>query len=1014
MKKRLLMVLAGTLLFAAQAFAQQKTVTGKVTSDQGAPLAGAQVLVKGTGNGVLTNSEGVYSIRATAGQTLQFVFVGTATVERTVGTANVINVEMRTAAINMDAVEATAMGQTAAKRSLGTAQQTVKGAEIAQSQKENWANALQGRVAGLEVISNSGVPGASSQILIRGVSSISGNNQPLIVIDGLPVSNSVPHSNTLFPSLYENRTLDFTNRAADFNPEDIESLTVLKGADAASLYGIEAANGAILITTKRGRPGTNGFEYSNSFKVEHQGRMPDVQDTYGQNSLGSSTYLYWGTPYPATATKYDNVSGFFQDALTQKHNLAFSGASADSKISYRISGASQRQQGTVPTSKWNKINVTANAIAQATNWLKADVGVTYSTDSNDQPFKGLSGPLFGLLSWPDTINAANWKTPDGHRVRITTLAASSEQDNPYFAINRNWSRSKTNHTYSRGSLTVTPFSWANLKTDLGVDAYIQRIQVERDPESSWGFSAGGILDESNVLSRTFTSQTTLNLNRFSLMKDLGVTAFVGGVVYDDQSHSQGASGSLFVDPTFVSMNNTTNRQASEYLARRRRVSALGQAVFDWRNYLYVTVSGRNDWTSTIPVERNSFFYPTVKGSFVFTDAFPSLGKFMTGKVRASWAETGKDAKPYAYQQSLEAKPTQGRGYGYGFTGPNPNLKPEFAVSQEGGVELGFLHDRLGFDATVYTKETRDQIVDNLRASYGSGFILINLNGATTRVKGVELTLHAMPVQRRNFSWDAQVNFSHDKGIVTKMPENLPEYYSSDTWTVGNIRNGVKEGSSTLGLFGYWDLMNKNGDILIDPATGLPIQDSNFTQGRYDRNPDFLVGLSNTFQYKKLTLSALIDIRKGGDVVNGTKMYLVQRGLDPITLDRWTPRVVKGVLRDGLENTDHPTKNTIVVVPALNNSYYLSMHEQNFIEENINWLRLRDVTLSYSLPPRLLGAKSASIYLNATELFLLTNYSGVDPIVNSTTAATGGGGGIGFDQGNFPVPTGISLGMRIGF
>jgi hypothetical protein len=386
---------------------------------------------------------------------------------------------------------------------------------------------------------------------------------------------------------------------------------------------------------------------------------------------------------------------------------------------------------------------------------------------------------------------------------------------------------------------------------------------------------------------------------------------------------------------------------------------------------------------------------------------------MTGKVRASWSETGKDAKPYAYAQSLEAKPFQGRGYGYGFTGPNPNLKPEFAVSEEAGVELGFLNDRLGIDATVYQKDTKDQIVDNLRASYGSGFILINLNGAT-RVKGFELTLHAMPIQRRNFSWDALVNFSHDKGTVIKMPENLPEYYSSDTWTVGNLRNGVTTGSSTLGLFGRWILKNKNGDMLIDPASGLPIQDANFTQGPYDRNPDFLVGITNTVQYKRLTLSALLDIRKGGDVVNGTKMYLVQRGLDPITLDRWEPRVVKGVLRDGLENTDHPTANTIVVIPALNTSYYLSMLEQNFIEENINWLRLRDVTLSYSLPPRLLGARSASVYVNATELFLITNYSGVDPIVNSTTAATGGGGGIGFDQGNFPVPVGISVGVRIGF
>ena len=1014
MKKGILLALLAVCLVSAQAFAQQKMVTGKVTNDQGAPLAGAQISIKGTGGGTLTNQAGTYSLRTSVGQSLQFSYLGFATVERVVGAANVIDVEMTTSAISLQAVEVTALGQTAVRRSLGASQQTVRGAQISQSQKENWANALQGRVAGVEVVSNSGVPGASAQILIRGVSSISGNNSPLIVIDGLPVNNSVPHSNQLFPSLYENRTLDFTNRSADFNPDDIESVTVLKGGDAAALYGIDAANGAVVITTKRGRPGTNGFGYSNSFALLHQGRAPEVQNVYGPSTQGSSTWLYWGTPYPEGTKRYDNVSGFFKDAWTQKHNLAFSGASADSRVTYRLSAATQQQKGTIPTSKWNKVNVTANAVAAPMDWLKVDGGITYSTDVNRQPLKGLSGALFGLLSWPDTMDASNWLTPDGHRLRVTTLSAASEQDNPYFSVYKNWNLSKTNHVYSRGSLTITPVPWASLRTDLGVDAATTKIQVQEDPESSWAFSTNGKLDEATTLFRTITSQTTLNFNRFALTRDLGVTGLIGGVIYDDRSEDQGSTGTFYTDPTFVSMNNAQTRTASSWISQRRRASALGQAVFDWRNYLYATVTGRNDWTSTIPVGRNSFFYPSVSGSFIFTDAFPSLGRLMTGKLRASWSETGRDAKPYAYAQSLEAKLSQGKGYGYGFTGPNPNLKPEFAVSQEAGVELGFLHDRLGLDATVYRKETRDQIVDNQRASYGSGFILINLNGATTRVNGVEMTLHAIPVQRPNLSWDATVNFSHNKGKVIRMPAALPEYYSSDTWTIGNLRNGVNVGSSTMGLFGWWDLRNKNGDRLIDPTTGLPIQNTNFTQGPYDREPDFLLGISNSLNYKRFTLSALVDIRKGGDIVNGTSLYLVARGLSPLTLDRWTPRVVKGVLRDGLENTDHPTPNTIVVVPALNNNYYLSMHEENFIETNINWLRLRDVTLSYALPPRLIGAKSASIYVTGTELLLITNYSGSDPIGNSTTAATGGGGGIGFDQGNFPMPVGINVGVRLGF
>lgn len=1014
MKTRVLMVVLGLFLVSAQAFAQQKTVTGRVTNEQGAPMSGVQIVIKGTGTGTLTNEAGVYSIRASVGQVLQFNFLGTAAVERTVGPADVINVEMRTAAISLDALEATAMGQTASRRSMGSSQQTVGGTEIAQAQKENWANALQGRVAGLEVVSASGVPGASAQIIIRGVSSISGSNSPLLIIDGLPVDNKVQHSNQLFPSLFENRTLDFTNRGADFNPEDIESLTVLKGPEAAALYGIDAANGAIVITTKRGKPGSGGFEYSNSVKVEYPGRIPEIQNTFGPSTQGSATWLFWGTPYPDGTRRYDNVSGFFQNAVTQRHNLAFSGASADTRITYRLSAGLQEQQGVIPNAEWDKINVSARTEALATNWLKADVGVQYSTDFNHQPFKGVGGPLLGLLSWPDTINARDWLTEDGRRRRITTLSQAAEVDNPYFSVNRNFNESRTNRLYVNVGLTLLPVSWGNFRTNIGVDNYTQSIRVVRDPESSFGFSSNGILDESDDVTRNVNVQNLLNFNRVALNQDIGVSAMVGNAINDEKSDVSGMTGSDFLDPTFLSMNNTRNRNAVNYITQRRRVSVFGQAQADYRDYLFLTVTGRNDWTSTIPKVRNSFFYPSVNGSFIFSDAFPSIGKHMIGKLRAGWAQVGKDAKAYAYEQSLESKPTSYRGYGYGFTGPNPNLKPEFAASKELGTELGFFGGRLGLDATVYRKETRDQIVNNVRASYGSGFILINLNGATTRSEGLEMTLRGLPIQSRNFSWDAQVNFTKNTSKVLSMPEDLPEYYSSDTWIIGNIRNGVRAGTSTMGFFGAWYLRNQNGDILIDPTTGLPLRQSAFTPGPYDRQPDFLIGVANTVRWKQFSLSALLDIRKGGDVLNGTEWYLTLRGLSTRTEDRWEPRVVKGVLRDGLENTANPTKNTIVVVPALNNNYYLAMSEELFIEKDINWVRLRDVTLSYQLPPGFMGSRNASVYVTGTELFLITNYSGMDPIVNGNTAATGGSGGIGIDWGNFPMPIGLNFGVKVGF
>jgi TonB-linked SusC/RagA family outer membrane protein len=985
------------------------------------PLASSQVSIVGTQRGMLTNQNGEFLIPGLpAGvHRVRVEYIGFSTIEQTVrleaGGVARADFALQPDAISLDAVVVTALGQEATKRSLGTAQQTVRGSDIASAQRENFVNALQGRVAGLEVVSNSGVPGASSQIIVRGVGSISGSNQPLIVIDGLPVDNKIVHSNNAFVSQFENRSLDFTNRAADFNPEDIETLTVLKGPEAAALYGIDAANGAIVITTKRGRPGMGGFEYSNSIKVDIPGRTPQIQNVYGPSTQGSSTFLFWGEPYPESAVRYNNIDGFFQNAVTQRHNLAFSGASADSRVTFRLSAAALQQKGVIPTSSYDRYNVTASSQAQATSWLRSDAIIQFSSDNNDQPWKGAGGPLLGLLTWPDTIDARDWLTPEGTRKRITTLSSAAEQDNPYFSVNRNRNTGRTNRVNVNVGLTLLPVSWGNLKTNIGVDNYASVYEVLRHPESALGFNAGGVLDQSSDATRNISTQTLLNINPVKLTGDIGATFLLGHALFDGKSDVRAGQGTSFLDPNFPSINNTVNRFARTIISQRRLMSAFGQATFDYKDLLFLTVSGRNDWTSTIPKGANSFFYPSVSTSFIFTDAFPSMGRHMTGKLRAAWAEVGKDARPYSYAPSLEYKGTSHGGFGTGFTGPNPNLRPEFATSMEVGTELAFFGGRMGLDATLYRKETRDQIVQNVRASYGSGYILINLNGAETRSEGIELTLRGTPVQTRTLAWDAQLNFTRGTSKVLRMPSDLPEYYSSDTWLYGNVRNGVGAGLSTMSLTGYWYQRNEKGDLLIEPSTGLPIRDTRaFIDNGYDRAPDFQIGLHNRVSWRRFTLSALMDIRKGGDVFNATEHYLTARGLSMRTLDRWEPRVVQGVLRDGRENSANPTQNTIVVIPALNNSYYLGMSEELFIEKDINWLRMRDVTLSYALPSNLWGTRSASVFVTATELFLLTNYSGADPIVNGNTAATGGSGGIGIDYGNFPMPIGLNFGVRVGF
>lgn len=1024
--KRLFLALFLFALASSTAFAQQRTITGKVTSEQATPLSGVTVSVKGTATTSATNNQGDYSIAAATGQVLQFRLIGTALVERTVGTDDVINVQLRRVALDLDAVVVTALGETAMQRSLGTAQQTVGGSEIAQTQRENFFNALSGRVAGVDVTSTSGVPGASSSIVIRGVSSISSSNQPLIIVDGLPMDNRTLNTTALASdrnsnTAFSNRGVDFSNRASDLNSEDIESVTVLKGPEAAALYGIDAANGAVVIRTKRGRAG-GGVQYSSSMRVERTRANYQLQRTYGPSSIAANgtlgSFQYFGAPYAPGTTFYDNIDGFLRTGVSQKHNLSFSGATADNTVNYRLATSFEKQEGVVRSSEYGRVNVTGSTQARINNWISTDLSMTYTYVNNDQVYKGDIGPLMGLMLWPQTDNAKDFLTPSGLRRRLTSLAASGELDNPYYNVARNPITAKTNRLLTNVGVIISPFSWGNIKTNLGADNYTNQNQLVRDPQSALGFASNGLLDQADVISRNLNALTILNVYPRPITRSLSISGLVGNQITDNKATTDAAVGVGFLDPNFLSMNNTTTRNPLTTTEQRRLVSFFGQAVLNYKDFWYLTVTGRNDRTSTIPQPRNSFFYPSISSSFIFSDAFPSVRRFVTGKVRIGYAAVGKDARPYAYRPALQYKTTSYGGYGYDFWGPNLALKPEFKRSVEGGVELAFLNGRLGLDATAYRATTKDQIVNDIRGSYGTGFILFNLNGAATRSRGLEMTLRATPIARPSLGWDVTLNWTSAGSVVTKLPGQLPESYVSDTWLYGNVRNGVQVGLSTMALTGFFYLRNNQGKLLIDPATGLPIRSNavsaNFVDGGYDRQPDFTIGIGNTVRYKRFALDFLVDVRKGGDIFNATEHYLTTRGLSMETLDRDQPRVIQGVLRDGKENSGNPTPNNIVIIPSANPLYYVNMSEELFIEKDINWLRLRDVTLRYDIPGRILGAKNASVYVTGTDLFLITNYTGLDPIVNGNTAAVGGSGAVGIDFGNFPMPRGINFGLTVGF
>jgi TonB-linked SusC/RagA family outer membrane protein len=1029
MKRKLLLLFVFSFLCLSQIFAQQKTVSGKVLDEDRLPLPGASVRIKGQIAGVMSSSDGVYSIKATPGQILVYTYVGTVTQEITVGTSNSYDVVLRTDANQLSEVKIIgALGIKDDKRATGASIQSVKGEVIAQTQRENFINGLQGRVAGLTISSTSGVPGASSNIMLRGISSVNSTNQPLIVIDGIPADNTTQSTASFASSMasnssLENRGVDFTNRSSDFSAEDIEDITVLKGPEAAALYGIDAANGVILITTKRGKAGDGRINYSNSFRIDQVTTVPNVQSEYGlgANGIGDvSVVSYFGPKYPAGTQIYDNVDGFFQTALTQKHNLSFEGGS--DKATYRISTTYNNQKGAIPNTSYDRFTLTGATSATLNKWLKIDISIGYSYSQNDKVFKGSGGPLIGLLVWPRTDDANNYLTPAGTRRRFFSgLANSTEFDNPYFNINKNSSADENNRVFASSSFILSPVKNFTLTTRVGFDIGTFQSNSFLHPESWYASTRGGAVDQLKQNTRNLNVNSFANYKKEILPK-INLNVLAGAEIKSEDVRSLAAYGEKLLDPNFNSINNTDalTRRALSSIYQRRIASLYSSVQLNYNKIIYLTATGRKDWSSTLPLDNNSFFYPSLATSFNFTDlkGLDGLKKILSsGKIRASIAQVGRDARAYKIYPSLQYENLSGGGYRYGFTGPNPNLKPEIATSYEFGADLSFLKNRISLEFTYYKKKTDEQIVRDIRASYGTGFVLADLNGGNTENYGYEALLTAKPILNKDFSWNVIANFDLSRSKLLSLPRDVPESYSSDTWLYGNVRNGSTPGQPLTQFTGNFYLRNNAGEILISPATGLPLRSASFISNGTNRWPDWTLGLTNEFSYKAFRLSFLIDFRKGGDVLNATEHYLTTKGLTARTLDRETPRVIKGVLQDGLENSATPTINNIVVNPYYDNRYYTGISEELFIERNINWIRMRDITLSYTVPSKLIArqrfVKSASIFTTATDVFLISNYSGADPVANGNNPATVGSGGMAIDFGNFPTTLGINFGVRIG-
>lgn len=1079
------MVLLLLFIFSLPSLGQSQTISGIVRdADKKEPLAGVTIKVMGTTITAQTNDKGVFSVKASNNQVLMVSYIGFES-QRVTVTGNKLDINLKSGVTELDEV-VVSMDIKRKSRDLGFSTQVVKGAEMKETQRESFVDALQGRVAGATITATSGVPGASSTIVLRGFNSMSLNNQPLFIVDGIIRDNGTIDAASNVPAAagQNNTSNDFTNRIADINPNDIESVTVLKGPEATVLYGSSASNGAIVITTKKAKL-ENGRRfnvfYDNSFRLQSLQNIPSTFNGFQQGSNGiasSGTFSAFGPAISSNIPTYDNVGNFFKTAFGQTHNLSVDFGKANS--SYRFSTSYYDQTGVVPNTRLQRINFRLTNSTKISKTLDIAPSIAYSNSINDKAMKGAGGYLLNLFLWPSTDDAINYVLPNGHKRYLISandpsdnanLGTVSETDNPFFAVNRNVSKDQTASYEANLSINYNPAKWLTLAGRFGYNGYSTTGFQFRDPESASqsSLSNKGSLDNYWVKNANYNHTITVTFKK--QFDKFNTRLTLGSRWSQSELQRYGISGTNDSTRGFDSASTgfatrTRLSRSALYgisnwnLRNNYQIAEFAEATVSYNNVIFLTGSMAFESSSVLPAANRNYNYPGGSLSIIMSDIFPKLkGDLLSyWKLRGSLASTARLPDPYSNQSNfvptvtgsitpnvsgaLVPIPLQ-----YAFTNANPNLRPETQQTYEIGTEFRLLNDRVNIDAAYYNTLALDQIAQGFRASYGTGFVLNTANNSSVRNQGIEISMGIKLIKTKEFSWDIQFNFNHMWNRVLAIPYPIDiagaDYYDASTWLYGNARGGLRPGYSTgsISSWGYRrqditptgpnGLPANNGMILIAPTTGLPNLDQTFRINA-DRTIWMTLGTINKFKYKDWSLSFLWDLRVGGDIFNGTNMYLTTLGKSAKTADRLTPRAITGVLANGLENTATPTYNTILVTPYFNNSYYSStnMPEEDYMERDIKAFRLRDITLSYNMPSKALvrnashmdspglldyvNFRSLAFFITCNDLVLFTNYSGADPSANGGNASLRGVGAVGFDYGNIAAPLSFNAGVRVGF
>ena len=1015
MKNQLLLIL---LIFGCATSMMAQRVTGKVTdADGGESLIGVNIQVVGTTIGAVTDFDGNYQIDAPANSTLRFTYTGYADQEIEVGNQTTINVVMESG-VALDEVVVTALGIERDEKALSYSVTEVDGEGFQEAREINVANALAGKIAGVNVSNIASGPQGSSRVVIRGNVSLSGNNQPLYVIDGVPIDNSGFGQAGLWGGADEG------DGTSSINPDDIENITVLKGANAAALYGSRASNGVILITTKSGtkRKGL-GVEFQSNFVFENPFDLLDLQEEYGQGSQGrkpvdqDEAFNFgvgdWGARLDGSPTPQfdgvsrpysfagDNFDRFYRTGTTWTNSLGFSGGGENQTV--RLNLSNLENESIIPNAGFTRRNASLSYNGKYADRLTLTSKILYShEDAQNRPRISDSpgNAPQGLLRLPRNYNVDDLRgdpnrlgtvpegmtTPDnkgpGEELQIS---GNLWNQNPWFAAHQFQNSDLRDRVITSQSARFDITDFLYVQGRFGMDWYTRR-ETDITPFGT-GYQRRGSMTERERRQREINIEGLVGFD--DVYGDFSVSAFVGGNRMRRNYDEIRVSGNNFNIPFFYDVENLANQGLGTFVSKEGINSVFGSATFGYKNFLYITGTARQDWFSTLNPETNDILYPSVGGSLVFTELFNTSNSILSfGKLRGSWAQVGGATSPY--QLAL----TYGLGQGHlGVTNasisqssvPNPLLKPLTSTEIEAGFDLRFFNNRLGVDFTWYRQETTDDIL-SATISTTSGFNGATINIGEVKNSGVELLLTGRPIQANDFNWDVTFNFSYNDSEVVALSDGIESIQIGEPRTrFAFINQVVGEQFSTI--TGFTQMM-VNGQPVFDPNTGYPVRSAT-TSVLGNGVHKFVGGLTNSLSYKGVYMDFLIDFKAGGDIYSGTNVRLVGAGQHKMTVE---PTTGLGFVSEGRESLTvtgvdqegNPVNMTLdeTEIPGFWGQY--QQMSDRFIYD-ASFIKFRQLSLGYRIPSQWLAntpVQSANLSFIARNLFILhSNLENVDPESN---------------------------------